>query len=277
MSSKIDEIISHLPRDEEGIFCSTFENTSQQSEIKFREAVASQTYDNYLKEIANHHSVEVMDYEVRRVLKYVPKDALIIDVGGCWGWHWRMLSELRPDVKVVIVDFVKANFQHAFNILGTDINKSVYLVHGDASHLDFPDDSFDLYWSVQTLQHIPDFVKCIEESSRVLKDEGIFLNFSLNHAKAIEKLYRLLGKSYVVEGQIGEFYMSRATSKQAALIEKIFGKPLRRRFTEVLFHPDLRLKTGEEKSLWGKLDAQIGVGPALLGWIARQQTFETFK
>ena len=81
MPRKIDEIISHLPRDEEWIFCSTFENTSQQSEIKFREAVANQTYDNYLKEIANHHSVEVMDYEVRRVLKYVPKDGLIIDVG----------------------------------------------------------------------------------------------------------------------------------------------------------------------------------------------------
>jgi hypothetical protein len=46
MSRKIDENISHLPRDEEGIFCSTFENSSQQSEIKFREAVASQTYDN---------------------------------------------------------------------------------------------------------------------------------------------------------------------------------------------------------------------------------------
>ena len=58
-----------------------FRKTSQQSEIKFREAVANQTYDNYLKEIANHHSVEVMDYQVRRVLKYVPKDGLIIDVG----------------------------------------------------------------------------------------------------------------------------------------------------------------------------------------------------
>ena len=110
-----------------------------------------------------------------------------------------------------------------------------------------------------------------------MKDEGIFINFSLNHAKAIEKLYRLLGKSYLVEGYIGELYMSKATSKQAVLIEEIFDILLHRRFTELLFHPDLRMKTGEEKSLWGKLDAQIGGGSALLGWIARQQAFETFK
>ena len=81
MPRKIDKFFSHRPRDEEGIFCSIIQNKSQQSEIKFRELVANQTYDNYLKEIANHHSVEAMDYEVRRVLKYVPKDGLIIDVG----------------------------------------------------------------------------------------------------------------------------------------------------------------------------------------------------
>ena len=81
----------------------------------------------------------------------------------------------------------------------------------------------------------------------------------------------------MVEGQIGELYISKVTSKQAVLIENFFGKQLHRCFTEVLFHPDLRLKTGEEKSLWGKLDAQIGGGSALLGGIARQQAFETFK
>ena len=110
-----------------------------------------------------------------------------------------------------------------------------------------------------------------------MRDGGRFLNYSLNHSKAIENLYRLLGKSYVVEGQIGELYMAKATSKQPALIEKVFGKPLHRRFSEVLFHPDLRLKTGEEKSLWGKFDAQIGGCAHLLGWIARQQAFETLK
>ena len=60
-------------------------------------------------------------------------------------------------------------------------------------------------------------------------------------------------------------------------LDKIFGKPFHRRFTEVLFHPDLKLKTGEEKNLWGKLDEQIGDGSALLGCIAKQQSFETFK
>ena len=171
MPAKIDRILSGLTLDEDGIRCSTFENTSQQLEIELREAVANKKYNNYLEEIANHHSVEVMDYEVRRILRQVPIDGVIIDVGGCWGWHWRKLSQLRPDVQLVIVDFVKANLQHAHSILGETVCKSIHLVHGDATQLPFPDSSFDTYWSVQTLQHIPNFRKCIKEAWRVLIDE----------------------------------------------------------------------------------------------------------
>ena len=73
---------------------------------------------------------------------------------------------------MVIVDFVKQNLIHAQNILGPVINKSIHLVHGDATKLPFPDSSFDLYWSVQTLQHIPNFRKAIDESRRVLRWGG---------------------------------------------------------------------------------------------------------
>ena len=150
-------------------------------------------------------------------------------------------------------------------------------MHGDATQLKFPDGSFDLYWSVQTLQHIPDFVKCVEEARRVLMSGARFLNFSLNHEKAIEVLYRMLGKSYVVEGQSGNMYIERATVKQSTMIEEIFSHPVQSRFTELLFHPDLRMKTGMQGSFWGRLDAQIGSNYPLLAWIARQKTFETIK
>ena len=81
----------------------------------------------------------------------------------------------------------------------------------------------------------------------------------------------------MVEGLTGELYMSKATSNQTVLINFFFGQPLHRRFTEILFHPELRLKTSEEESLWGKFDAQIGGGIPLRGRITRQQAFETFK
>ena len=159
MSRQINEILSGLSQDENGVWYSSFENTSQQKEIRLRKKVAAKIYDDYLDEVANHHSVEVMDYEVRRALQQLPKNGVIVDVGGCWGWHWRNLCRQRPDVQVVIMDFVKENLLHAQNVLGLTVNKSIHLVHGDATQCTFPDGSFDLYWSQQTLQYVPDFVK----------------------------------------------------------------------------------------------------------------------
>ena len=186
MSRQINEILSGLSQDTNGVWCSSsFENTSQEGEVELREKVAAKVYNDYIGEVCNHHSVEVMDYEVRRVLQQVPKNGVIIDVGGCWGWHWRNLHKQRPDVQVVIVDLVKANFRHAQNILSSAVNKSIQLVHSDATQLPFPDNSFDLYWSVQTLQHIPDFDKCIQEAKRILSGGGVFLNYSLNREKAV--------------------------------------------------------------------------------------------
>ncbi|MBW1909674.1 MAG: methyltransferase domain-containing protein [Deltaproteobacteria bacterium] len=44
-------------------------------------------------------------------------------------------------------------------MLGKLVNISIFLVHGDATSLVFNDNTFDGYWSVQTLQHIPDLKK----------------------------------------------------------------------------------------------------------------------
>jgi hypothetical protein len=63
-----------LLKDENGIF---FEqnlkiNESQKDELSLREGIASKTYDNYLEELSNHHSIPVMDKEVRLFLKNIP-------------------------------------------------------------------------------------------------------------------------------------------------------------------------------------------------------------
>ena len=57
MSRQINEILSGLSQDENGVWYSSFENTSQQKEIQLRKKVAAKIYDDYLDEVANHHSV----------------------------------------------------------------------------------------------------------------------------------------------------------------------------------------------------------------------------
>ena len=60
----------------------------------------------------------------------------------------------RPDVGVLIVDFVRSNLPHARNILGDLVGGQVALMHADATALPFAVDSsfqdFDGVWTVQT-------------------------------------------------------------------------------------------------------------------------------
>jgi ubiquinone/menaquinone biosynthesis C-methylase UbiE len=168
----IAQLLSQMQLGEDGIYGYAFTNKEQAIELEMREQVAAAVYDNLLVKIATAHSIPVMDFEVARFLRQIPSGGRVIDVGGCWGWHWRKLQQIRPDVQVFIIDFVRANLLHAKALLGEAINRSIFLIHGDATDLKFPDESFDGYWSVQTLQHVVCFETALDEARRVLKGGG---------------------------------------------------------------------------------------------------------
>jgi ubiquinone/menaquinone biosynthesis C-methylase UbiE len=177
-SNHVNKILNELKLGKDGIYGSNFSNTGQEEEIELREAVANVEYDDYLDEISHHHSIPVMDKEINRVLSNLPQDAIILDIGGCWGWHWRNISQIRSDVTVIIVDFVRSNLIHANTLLGSLINDQIYLVYGNATSLPFKDDNFNLVWTVQTFQHIPDFESAVLESHRVLRGGGVYKLFT---------------------------------------------------------------------------------------------------
>jgi len=68
-------------------------------------------------------------------------------------------------------------------VIGVDINpnfnegvkKEVKLIEGDATALEFRDESFDLIYCYHVLEHIPDYEKALVEVKRVLKSGGCFL------------------------------------------------------------------------------------------------------
>ena len=47
-----------------------------------------------------------MDEEINHFISITPKNGVILDIGGCWGWHWRKIHKIRPDLNVVIVDLI---------------------------------------------------------------------------------------------------------------------------------------------------------------------------
>ena len=244
-----------------------------------RENVASKKYSNYLDTLSKHHSIPVMDAEVERFLKGIPKNGWILDIGGCWGWHWRNILRTRPDIKVVILDFIRQNLSHAKIILEDGLDKNFYLVHGNALSLDFDNDSFDGVWSVQTTQHIPDYRNVLVEVFRVLKTNGKFADYNLNVARLPQFIYQLFGKKYHLEGNLEDsFFLRRVNKNSRLLISEIFGSNVKCRYTETLFSPELGVPLGgKEHSVIGKLDSQISRFGVLFKFIARQKSFHVNK
>lgn len=278
VDERILEILSGLKLEADGIYSSVLPAPATQAdEVREREAVARRT-TQLLHEIGRHHSIQVMDREVRAFLSGIPAQGVLVDVGGGWGWHWRRLDVERRDVFVVVVDFVRENLRHAARMLGALVNEQVFLVHGDATTLPFPSSAFDGYWSVQALQHIPDFAHVVTEAKRVLRPNGRFACYSLNRARLIELVYRLSGRPYHVRGKRpGSFYLARGSAREAAVVEQVFTSPVTSRFTEVLFHPDFGLRTGGAASWIGRADACLSSKLPVFAWVARQRSYHARK
>lgn len=284
MIPKLENLLRSIEADSAGIYRGfASASTDQATEIELRERVAAEHYDNYLDAISRSHSISVMDHEVDLFLAKMPHGALILDVGGCWGWHWRRLAQTRPDVGVLIVDFVHSNLPHACNVLGDLVGRQVALMHADATALPFVVDEnftgFDGVWTVQTLQHIPDFDKAVSETYRVLRRGGLFANYSLNVQPPIRWLRRLLGRGYLTKGWVdGAFWLARASHEQKKSVETIFGCAVSERWSEILYSPELRFTVpGRSRSLLGTLDALLSNSAGFLGWLARQRSYHCEK
>lgn len=283
MNAKTQSIVEHILKKLElkqgGIFGYDFDNIDQLEEICIREKVSRLQDINFMKEIAKHHSVSVMDRELDQFLKKIPTGGIIIDVGGGWGWHWRKLRSTRPDIVVFIVDLVISNLRVAGDILKGLVGRNIFLVHGDATALIFEENTFDGYWSVQTLQHVPNFYVAVKEAHRVLKPGGIFANYSLNNSSIIRFIYFLLGKCYHIEGRKeGSFYLSRGSVEQITKIQEIFSNFVEVRYSEILFTRDLGLCfPGKENSIIGRLDSLLSNNKKRFSSFARQQSYHTIK
>jgi ubiquinone/menaquinone biosynthesis C-methylase UbiE len=284
MNSQLKNLLASCVADADGIYSGMGALVSAQSEeIGLRERVAAQHYDDYLAALSLSHSIPVMDREVDLFLEKMPQGALILDIGGCWGWHWRRIAQTRPDVAVLIVDFVRSNLPHARNLLGKTVGHQVELMHADATALPFVVDEifrgFDGVWTVQTFQHIPDFEKAVSEAYRVMKPGACFVNDSLNVQPPVRWARRLLGRSYLTKGWIdGAFWLARASEEQKKCIESVFGCPVTQRWSEILYSPELRIPLpGRHGNVFGKLDSVLLNNAGILGWFARQRSFHCEK
>ena len=284
MNIKLEKLLSSQSLDTDGIYKGIVKSSQDQAiEREMRERVAAREYDNYFEVIAESHSIPVMDREIDLFLEQIPQFGIILDIGGCWGWHWRRLAKSRPDVGVLIVDFVRSNLPHACNLLGELVGSQVALMHADATALPIVVDEkfqgFDAVWTVQTFQHIPAYDLATSEAFRVLKKGGVFANYSLNAQASIKAIKCILGKEYLTSGWLdGNFFLARASLEQKQQIETIFGSKVRQRWSEIIFSPELHFPAPGRKGSWlGKLDTLLSNDVGCLRWFARQHSFHCQK
>lgn len=250
----------------------------QSKEFSLRKKVAKESFSkDYLKTISQHHSIRVMDREVNNLLLILPKNSIICDIGGSWGWHWRNISKQRPDVKVVIIDFIYENLLIAKKILKNLINKQVFLINDDCCKIKFKNNIFDAVWTVQTLQHVKNYKLIVNIIYKILKKDGYFFNYNLNINTTINLIYKIFKKNYLIKGYNNSFYLERSNQKQKNIIKKKFKKNIDTRYTELLFHPDLKIFTGSENNFIGKIDSYLSGDFFFKKVIARQECFSVKK
>jgi 2-polyprenyl-3-methyl-5-hydroxy-6-metoxy-1,4-benzoquinol methylase len=259
------------------IYYNKFLDNSQAKEIKLRTKVAKKNYDDHLKEISNFHSINVMDKEILNIINKLPKNSLICDIGCGWSWHWRKISKKRPDIKIFLIDMVYENLIFSRKLLKKQINKNIFLIQDNILDNKIQKKFFDFVWSVQVLQHIPDYKKAVQNIYDILKKKGIFYNYNLN-TNFVEYIYKLFRKKYHKNGYSDLFYFERSNLRQKEIMKKIFKNKILTRYTEFLFHPDLKITfSGKVNSLTGKLDSLLSNNLKISKFFARQECFIAYK
>jgi ubiquinone/menaquinone biosynthesis C-methylase UbiE len=255
------------------IFGENQDSVFQRKEFLLRKKIAKKNYDNFFKEISFHHSFNVMDREVENFIKLLPKNSIICDIGGSWGWHWRNIEKKRPDIKIVIIDFIFENLLIAKKILKNKINKQIFLINADCCKFNIKNNFFNAVWSVQTLQHIPNYIQVYKKVYNQLKPGGYFYNCNLNNNYIINFIYKILNKKYLSKGFDDNYYLERSNKVQKKYLEKIFKNKATTIYSELLFHPDLRIFTGSTDNLIGKIDSLLTGNLKIKKIFSRQETF----
>lgn len=127
-----------------------------------------------------HHS-SVVQVHARRtaansagfLLPHIKPNHTILDIGCGPGSITVDFAPLVPEGSVIGGDSVAEVLQQASTLAESRNLKNITFQTIDANHLSFPDDSFDIVFCHQLLQHVKDPVGVLKEMRRVAKPGGI--------------------------------------------------------------------------------------------------------
>ena len=96
----------------------------------------------------------------------------ILELGCGIGMTTDFIASEFPDAKISALDYDAGQVRIARR---NHPAHTVDFIQGDATHLEFDDESFDIIFQVFAFHHIPDYKKAMAEVHRTLKPNGRFL------------------------------------------------------------------------------------------------------
>ncbi len=123
--------------------------------------------------VVDAHSRRIADEAAAFVRHLVRPDMLILDVGCGPGSITCDLARWVPDGRVIGVDAEATVLISARRRAETEGPTNIAFQTADAYALDFEDESFDLVYAHQLLQHLGRPIEALEEFRRVLKPDGL--------------------------------------------------------------------------------------------------------
>ncbi len=265
--------LGNYTKNRDGIYIAKFKIAKQITEYNLRKKIAAIYYKNYFLEISKYHSIPVMINEVSYFFKNLKKNSIILDIGCGWCWHWKQISILRPDLTIFALDFVKENFLHAKNILSKNDLKQVIFINDDIHNIKLPANIFDAIWAVQSFQHIPAPQSALKKVLRVMKKNAEIYYYNLNNSVFV-KLKNIFYNNNKIKNY---YYLNRNNEYNLRNIKKVFNKKIKVSYSEIFFHPELKLFFGKKGSLVGKLDSYLSGNSLLKSFFARQILFVAKK
>lgn len=132
---------------------------------------------------------KIRNHELNTIVSVLPKGARILEIGGGTGLQAKQLSELG--FKVETIDLPQSTYSE---------DRVFPVKEYDGKNIPFPDDSFDVVFSSNVLEHIFDLDGIFSEFIRVLKPDGINVHimptgtwrFWTNVTNYLEFIQRLL-------------------------------------------------------------------------------------
>ncbi|MCK4445367.1 MAG: class I SAM-dependent methyltransferase [Thermoplasmata archaeon] len=136
----------------------------------------------------------------------------ILSVGCGFGVNEMLMKEMNNEIEEIVgVDVVPSKVQYMRKIVRKIDLDNIESIRADGTRLPFPDSSFDCLFQIESLSHMDNLTRALEESARVLRKKGTIFIMDFNNGINPRIVYRSWKLKYfqnIFEYPVNPFFIS---------------------------------------------------------------------